>query len=251
MTNILIGSNRYIVDAAVTASSTATGYTGNNLLTAGRWSTWCASSAGTSHTVKFDLGSGTTLACDYMVLGRADYCIKDDDTCSFVLAGSNDDSSYTNWHDSGTLTSADLVGPNDQEYAVIDTASDAYRYWRLTIAYGASGTPELAKVYLGTALDLGRDPYEIQISKTRQHFAAYKPVHEINLAWSGVSYASTLTLRDTVGELKDWHPIYLLTSTYHDALLNYRAIHCRVLSLTTPQQITAFNDIRMICRELI
>lgn len=252
MTNLLIGHNRYFVSSTATAEGTATGYSANNLKTGSRADTWKAAAAGTDSWVKYQVGAGEG-ACNYFWIAHADYVIKDDAAPSFVFATSSDDSSYSTWRDTGTLTAANLIGPNSEDFLYYNATGTpaANVYIKLTINYGAAGTQEIAKLYTGTALDLGRDPVAITIGKARGAASAMHSRHAINLEYQDISRANAALLTTTVCDVADYHPIVLFTVTNHGPLNNWQAVHVRLVDYDMPQVLHDKNDLSLSFEELI
>ena len=249
MTNLLIGHNRYTIDATPSATTAATGYGESNLQTGDRWKMYKPSSNQTSTEITYSYSANRN--ANYYVIARADLAIKADASPTFTVASSTDDVSYTNFHASGTLSSSDLVGPNSEDYIYYDAAlGTAGDFWKLTIGYAVADVPQISKFYIGEALDLGRDPVDLVIQR-KQSVSESRPHYEISMKYEGVSYTNTLTLLDTVAEIGQYHPVFLFTTLDHDVLNGARVIHCKLVSINTPQKITNQNDIDMVFRGLV
>lgn len=249
MTNLLIAHNRYTIDATLAASSTNSSYDANDIISGGRGDRWLANTAESPHTLKYTLA--TARGANFYIIGRADLSVRDD-TVSFVVDYSDDDAAWTEFHDSTNLAVSDLVGPNSEDYLYYTTTAEAaHQYWRLSINNGGSALSEISKFYIGTAFDIGRDPASFESRRVRGGHVRRKPRYEFSVQWIDISYTKTVELLDTVGEIADYHPVFLFTDTYDAILMGDKCVHCQVMSLDTPQVITNRNNISMVFRELI
>lgn len=250
-TNLLFGTNRYYADGAHTASSTDTSLNVNNFSGGDLPSYWKAGSTGTSHWLKYQVAAGQAGVNYYAVSGAA-WVIRDDATPTFTLATSANDSAYTTFHSSGNLTTADLVGPNSEDYIYYNAtaASGLNLYARLTIGYGATGFPALKKFYTGPAFDIGRDPVIFDVKRTRARHDR-KARYQIDLVYNDISHTNTLAVIAAMGEVRAIQPIVLFTSTNHGVLNNMRCLWCQLIDLQTPQTISNRNDIQISFLELL
>jgi hypothetical protein len=250
MTNLLYALNDDALESiTVTASSTATGYYADNLITGGRWEHWRAGSAGTTHTIVYDFGG--EVAPNTVAICRADLCVKDDDTVEFKVEHSDDDSSYTEWFDE-TVETDDLMGPNNEDWIYYDaTQAEEHRYWRLTITYSASGLPELSKVFICAAYDIGRDPDMQSLRKVRMEETMHKPARDLHLSYKGIAYDTAMHLLDTLSQGLQELSIVAFAADYDGILVGDSVLHCQVLDISTPQHMTDYNNIELWLRELI
>lgn len=251
-TNLLFGTNQNYVDGTHTASSTDAAYAVDNFAGNDLGHRWKAGSTGTSHWLKYQVQPGQA-AVNYFAISAAAWTILDTTTPNFTLATSPDNSTWTTWRATGNLTSADLMGPNNEDYLYYNaTAADAAGiYARLTIGYGSTGFPELKKFYCGPALDLGRDPVIFDLKRTRSGIGARKPRYSIDLVYNDVSHTDTLAAIEAMGKVRQTQPIVLFTTTNHGVLNNMECVWCQLVALDTPQEITNRNNISMSFLELL
>lgn len=255
-TNLLFGTNRYQRTAGKTATSTATGYDVNDVATGPLGNRWKPSAAGTSHFIKYELNAGEG-GCNYFAIAQASRILADGwrPELIFKTAAPPDIAgSYVEFKDTGDLTYADLVGPNGEDYIYYDSAGvgdSTHIYQLLTIEHADGYTPELSKLYCGTAFDIGRDPVGLTFRRLRDGTARRKPIYEFDLRYEDISYANTLIFRSTIADLASYHPICMFTATNHAVLLNMKCVFCQVLNVQTPQIVTSRNEISFTLRELI
>lgn len=250
-TNLLFGTNRYFRDATITASDTATGYDLDSIATGGRGEHWKSDSETTSHFLKYYVSTAAQANYNYFAMARADLIINGGTTPTFTIARSTDDSSYTTIE---TDSTPELAGPNGEDFCIISSATHepvAATYYRLTIGFATNAYAECSKLYMGEALDLGRDPIGVKMVRTRRGHCQRKARYEIDLKYSGITYANAETLLETVAESMEWHPVFLMTRTYHSVLQGCKVIHADLIDIETPQELTGYNNIRMVFRELI
>lgn len=249
MTNLVFGHNRYAIDATVTVTSEETGYAKENLLTGARQDTWKADSAGTNFIAQYTNAAGWS--ADYYAIARADLAVLDQATVTFNVDYSDNGSDWTQWA-TESMSSTDLVGPNDEDYVhVASSAEGPHDYWRFNVVYGSSDTPEISKFYIGEAFDMGRDPIGFSSVKIRAGHLRRRPRYQFELVYADVSYAKATELIDHVLDIADYHPIWMITKSYHDLLYGHKCIQCQVVDAETPQRLTNRNDIRLVLRELI
>ena len=252
-TNLLIGTNRYQRGATHTATSTATGYSINDVATGPIANRWKANAAGTSHYIKYQLAAGQG-GCNYFAVAQANRILADGWLPELIFATSDNNSDWTEFKDTDDLTYADLVGPNGEDYIYYDSAGvgdSTHIYQRLTIEHSRGYTPELSKLYCGTAFDIGRDPAGITIRRLRDGTARRKSVYEIDLLYADISYANALIFRSTIADVSSYHPVVLFTATNHAVLHNMKCIFGQVLNVAMPQRVTSRNEISFTFRELI
>ena len=248
-TNLLFGTNIEALESTSSdASSTESGYDTDNLWTASRDLHWMADTAGTSHYVGY---RNASTAVNYFAVCRADYHILGGTNPKLYMRYSANDADFSTWGTTDILTSANLCGPNSQDYVYYNATTATAEYWRLYLTDTASVQPEAAGVYFGTALDLGRDPDGIDISVVRYGQSNKKARHDISLSYTDISYTLAMQLYNEVVERADYHPIVLFTTTNHQVLFNSKMIQVRLIDGPTKQEITGRNNIELTFREVI
>jgi hypothetical protein len=248
MTNLFIATNDILLGATIADVSTETGYDKYDVITGNRHDTWRCGSENTGISITFDAGSD--VVADHFIVCRYDLTYYGADTPAVRVRYSDDNVTYANWIASTAVAADDLAGPNGEEYIATPTASAAHRYWRVLFSQAAAYQQEVSKIFLGTALDLGRDPVSMKMEVLRDQ-AMHKARHTLTLDWKGISHAKALEFRDQVAERADWHPICLFTKTYHDVMFDWKVLHCRVLEASTPQKLLSLNEIQLVVEELI
>jgi hypothetical protein len=252
--NLLIGTNHAALSATVTASSTATGYSAYNVLTGAKQSTWKSNGADTEHWIQFEFATAQII--DHAFIGRADIT-SDLRGVSFVYniqcSDNGTDWLIPDWHESASLTYA-TAGANSasgEDYIAIEADSAAHVYWRLLITFNAAATAEISKLYLGKALDLYRDPFDVITKRESLSAEQRRGLYEILLSYSGVNYSLAQDLIEQVQLVHDWHPVVLFTAAQHGILYTKYCIFCEVLEINTPQEIISQNDITLRLREIL
>jgi hypothetical protein len=252
MTNILFGTNVDCIAATAAATSTATGYSANNLLTGARGLTWKTDGAVATASVKY---TATTAVNFFAVAGAHTASDVPGSTVNLILTYSDDDSSYDAWGSSGA-TAVTAIGANSasgEDYCLYAAASASHPYWMLTVNPSADAIIELSKVYLGTALDLGRDPSSIQVRRVSAGQFEYRSAYEINLEYQGIDYDTAESLLNNVITRAAYHPLFIFTSesnTYSDGpLANNSLYFVELIAYDMPQKLTAWNDISLTLRE--
>ena len=247
MTNILFSTNADMIDATVTSTTAATGFDNNNIQTGSRREHYKTDAAGTSAYVRYE--PATAKAANHYIVARADLCVKAQTTSFTVEHGSP---SYSTYNATGSLSTGDLVGPNNQDYIYYNsTPSSAYDLWRLTVGLGSSDYVQLSKFYVGTALDIGREPDAISMKRIRAGQAFKKAKWEITLGYSGISYTNAMKVKSQIIDVADYHSIFIFTASTHGVLLGQKLIHCQVIDASLPQEVTNYNNIRLALRELL
>jgi hypothetical protein len=250
--NLLIGTNASALSGTVTASSTATGYSAYNLLTGNKASRWQGESAGTEHWVEIEFA--TAQAVNYAFIGRADIT-SDLRGVGWVykIQYSDNDSDWSDWHESAALTYADAgaESASGEDYIAVGTLSDAHIYWRLLITFDDNAIPELSHFYIGQSLDLYRDPAEMKTKRVMESEEQRRALYQFELGYTGVTYDRTQDFISQVQLIADWHPVVLYTASVHGVLYNLHAALVEVLEVSTPQEIIAQNDIRLVVREVL
>lgn len=250
--NLLFGLNQDVMLGTTDASSTATGYDVDNLITGSRNWHWKSATGSTSGTYIRYARSGTAL--NYCAVCRADYHLRHTETSThqFEIYHSTDDVSYTKHYDSGNLTSADLVGPNSQDWIWFDNSGAVSKaYWRLYFIHGSPQVVECAKVFMGEAFDIGRDPVTVDFTRTRPTGSLRKSRYEINLEYEDISYTNAMLFMTYVVKRSNYHTFVIFTADDDDILLGMGMIHVRLLTVDMPQVIRARNNISMTLQEVI
>lgn len=216
--------------------------------------------AATSYSIVYDLGvAGTAQASDYLIVSRADM-LKVDGVTAITLDRSSNGSTWTTEHTVTTPASYSLVGTRSTEIFDTFTLSTAYRYWRISMS-GSSNKFRHSKHYFGSLFDFGDDPVSFSsqvVTPTEPERAsagnlAYvrtaEPYYEYAIKWSGVTDVKIESA--TSKFLQYRNPVYIVTTTNHEILNNYKCIHCQIdRGATRINQIyTDYNEIEIRLKE--
>ncbi len=216
----------------------------------------------------FALPSGITSSVDHLIIARMDYLLNLAATTYNVEV--RGDSSTT--FGGAALLSDTTIGAGDLidfDYILYSsTPTSAFRYWQVKLY--ATGTPSLnhifSKMYLGSMLDLGKDPESIEIQRVpiseSQYYPASGAVHlgrigqsiyKIKIDWIGISDEKTEEFSNKIERYKHWHTYFLYTKTNHEVLDNKRLLHCKLVSSSTsnPFKGTDGNSISASFEELV
>lgn len=210
----------------ITLPTGATGYEGNSVHAGARAKIYFASTAGTSSAWSWDYGS--TIAPDYLILAHADYMTKRDSAAvSYTVRGASDSGFVTGTNYSGTFATSGLVGTTTSDfYVTLSTA--AYRYWKVTLTTTATFKHLLSKIYLGNALDLGRDPTYSSLIKRTGLEQNGQTKYSLELIYEGIPNATRETFWNTIVAKSDIKQIFLRDAG--DAILQgYDILHCRLV----------------------
>lgn len=209
----------------ISIATGASGYEGSSVISGARAKIYFASASGTSSVWSWDYG--TTIAPNYLILAHADYLAKRDTAAvTYTMRGASDSGFVTGTNYTGTFATTDLVGTTSSDlYISLTTA--AYRYWRVTLTTTASFKHMLSKIYLGSALDLGRDPTYSSLLRRSGLEQNGQTKYNLELIYEGIPNATRRTFWDTIVAKSDLKQIFLRDSG--DAILQgYELMHCRL-----------------------
>lgn len=211
----------------------------------------------TSYSIVFDLGTDRSSSANYLLLhGISMFVGNSESLSSAILAGSNDNSSYTNilGCTAGTFSTRSYAGTDNDTVLftpVLNTnvtsppdPIPSYRYFRLTLTFNASPSWLPSKIYLGTAFDMGKEPdfYDMEVSTEgnadtwvypRGHTImskAFYPRHRATIEWDGVSDAKATEFFEKILSDPYNKTFFLYTQTYLDPLYDNEVLHCRINS---------------------
>lgn len=255
MTNLKFSTNLpQAYDRALTASSSATGYSANNLLCGPKNTTWKTSAAVASATLTF--GAGSAFAVDHFILGGMLSALNEPLYGFDVLVEySTNGSSWTTYAlVEGLLpTTSGVSSASGEDYLYLGTLSATKAYWRLTITPGTSAVIELSKFYLGTAFDMGRDPASIKIRRRSFGQFGYRSAYEIAIDWEDIDYATALSFQTNVVARAAYHPIFMFTTetdTYSAGpLANNVIYYVEITDAQLPARLSGSNNISLVLRE--
>lgn len=204
-------------------------------------------------TSQLDYDFSTNISPNFYLYARADL-IKDNDssTVSVKLIGSATSSFGSPSTTSNTLSSANLYGPNSEDFLALGISPGSYRYWRGEIATTASFKHEYSKFWAGIAFDMGVDPYfPRRLNRIITQVGIRRPQHIFTFKWSGVTNDKRQELIDKIVKYKDTNSVFLATNTYHDVLNEYRLIHCWIRDVRWTAKESSLNDLDITFEEAI
>ena len=204
----------------------ATGYGANNAHSGSRAKIFHASAASTSSAWSWDYGS--TIAPDYLIIAHAD-CMTKRDTASvsYTLRGASDSGFVTGTNYSGTISTSGLIGTTSSDFYVVLTTT-AYQYWRLTLTTTASFKHMLSKIYVGQALDLGRDPTFSSSIKREGSQQNGQTKYLLELNYEGIPNATRETFWNNVIVNSDFKEVFIRDAG-NVVLQSYALLHCRLV----------------------
>lgn len=200
-----------------------------------------------THTITFDLGSGVTQSCDYFALINAKI-LKSSGVTSVVLKGSDGVTPAT--IATITLSSATLVGGQGLDYITTFATTTAYRYWIVEFTSVATSKRPVSKIYLGTLLDLGRDPQleRSANSKKKDDKGIYEAI-ELSLNYKGISTTNRQTFETKIGAYSDVNDILLHANSYTNVQLGNSLLTAEILDYEFTSMGAKQNDLSISLRE--
>jgi outer membrane murein-binding lipoprotein Lpp len=250
-TNLLFGTNSAMLGATVTASSTMAGCSANNVLAGPRMATWKSDNAATNvHTIIYQ--PAATAAIDYIAIARANLAIGIQG-CVFKLDYSDNGAAYTEYVAEAAIQPGGLVtvSASGEDYYYKGALSAVHPYWKLTLTLDGNDNAELSKLYIGTAIDLGRDPDDISVQRVKESETAIRPKHRINLHYSGVTYTAAMAAKAAMFDIADFQNIFMFTAANHGMFGGQRCFYGRLTNVDLPQVITNQNDISFTFQEVL
>lgn len=149
---------RPLVPASVTASSTAAGYAASNVMLDYSGVVWKSNTGGASQSVTFDMGAGVTAAPDSALFFG---CTAAAAPWTLTIEGADDAAITINVVTAAT-TVPFLAGATFPSHGRgvgywAGTATAARRYWRFTIGSLATAAVTIARIAIGTRIQLDRN----------------------------------------------------------------------------------------------
>lgn len=204
-------------------------------------------------TSQFDYLYPGLISPDFYLYARADL-IKDQDsgTVSVKLIGSASSTFSSPSTVSNTLSTANLYGPNSEDFLAFPVSPGSYRYWRGEIATTASFKHEFSKFWAGVAFDFGVDPYfPRRIQRTSTGLVNRRPQHNFTFKWSGITNEKREEFNEKINKFRDTNSVFLATRTYHDVLNEYRLIHCWIRDARWTAKVQSLNDLEIQFEEAL
>jgi hypothetical protein len=202
--------------------------------------------------ISLALPSGTTKACNFVYIGRANLLQQASvGTITIKANSANDYATATTIHTISSFGSEILYGPNDDDYIAHITPSPAYRYWFINYnATSASKIPH-AKFFLGSSFDPGIDPNApATITRIKQGGSQRRPTYSFEFTWNGMAYAKAVQMYLKFYRTRRYTPVIISTSSWHDILMGNRVIYCRLTEMNMPPRVTDYCDVTATFEEM-
>lgn len=210
--------------------------------------------ASTTITVsQFDYDFGSAITPDFLIIARADLLRKSDSAdCDVDFIGSASSSFTSPDTYSSTITTANLYGSANEDWIYLPTVTTPRRYWRVKITTTASFAHRFSKLYLGIALDPGRDPsFPRRLTRNMTNVRDRAAAHLFFFEWRGITDANRYTFNAQLGMFRDVKPVFLFTRTFHDTLDELRVLHCELSTVDAVTKVRGTNFLRLTFDEVI
>lgn len=202
--------------------------------------------------ISLALPSGTTKACDFVYIGRANLLQQASvGTITIKANSANDYATATTIHTISSFGSQTLYGPNDDDYIAHITPSAAYRYW--FINYNASSASKIphAKFFFGSSFDPGLDPNApATITRIKQGGSQRRPTYSFEFTWNGMAYAKAVQMYLKFYRTRRYTPVIISTSSWHDILMGNRVVYCKLTEMNIPPRVTDYCDVTATFEEM-
>ena len=230
----------------------ATNYSTKNVYTGSRGATFKRSTAGTSTSWDFDLGSGVTAQPDHIIIARADLVRKKDSaSTTWTVSGSASASITSPETKTDTFDTSDLDGPGGEDLISEFTYASAFRYWRFTLATTASIACEFSKLHIGNFLDLGRDPlWSREVSRPFSPGHTRRDPYVFQFEWQGITNTKRNLFFDYVVQYAE-NPIFLYAKTNTVTLAGQSLLHARLIDFSEESVAHNVNTITATFEECI
>lgn len=191
--------------------------------------------------------SGLQSKPTHCVIARADLMVKavGSGTTRVEILGSDSSVFASGYSLSQQISAGGLMGPTSEDYVFACGGSTNYRYWR----YGQSITSlinqEVGKVFLCSAMDMGREPgYPCQETIDLSAAFARRNRRRFSLTWDGVVNLTKQQFEDYVYKQRDVKTVFLYDTNnylFHgDKLVYCELTNCSFNQLNASNwQITA------------
>lgn len=260
-TNLLIAYPQIWVDGTLSiSSSAASGYPKENVTAGSRRRSTRLAAAASGLTVTVDLGAAAAKTIQYIIVSRAD--ILKNQGCTIAAVEASSDNFVANFNSvggtSGNFQSKTFYGPRSEDVIFTSALNSdygslsytgTYRYWRISFQ-GATVAWQANKIYLGSWFDMGRDPVSSQVSRVATSRADRASRYVFTFEWEGLSDQTKEYFTFYIAD-KPYDGVFLHTQSYHDILLGYRLLHCRLVEHSWSQSFTGTNNLSATFEEMI
>jgi hypothetical protein len=231
-----------------------------NLSTGARAKRWIANTSGTLANFRYDIGSGSTAAVEYMFAAGANI-LKEQGADRIYIRSWDGISNVNVVGRTSALSSATFSGPrgedllcasgfNDQVSASLP--SSAFRYWELVTGHGSTSKKwSFRKLFFGRFLDLGRDPvFPVSVGRAYVDSRERAAPFELTLRWRGISDAKKAEFLDKVARNADVHPV-VLWDKGNEVFPGFRTLHAVLSAFSIAPRRPNSNEIDATFREVV
>lgn len=202
----------------------------------------------------FDMGAGYNSldsSAEYLIVSYANLTINSGSTAVIVEARTGVAGPFTGIiNDSWVIT--DLLDPNRRDYITTFAATAKYRQWQVSL-HGSSNTAQFphAQIYLGTFLDIGRDPsWSRQLNSELHQDKGMYERKRIEFNYEGITTTKRQEFENKIGQYKDSHPIFLYSQTYSPVLLGNQLLNVAIQDYSFRAKHAQQNDLTLIVEEV-
>lgn len=254
-TNLLIGypdiSQEATSSSITNASSSLYPYT--NLFGGNKTDLHYLNAAASGDTrILLDLPIGTTKACNFIYIGRANLLQQASvDTITIKAGATNNYATASTIRTLSSFTSETLYGPNDDDFIDSFTTSSAYRYWFINYNATAASKVPHAKFFFGSSFDPGLDPNApATITRIKQGGSQIRPTFSFEFTWNGMVYSKAVQMYLNFYRKRRYMPLVIFTTSWHDILMGNRVVFCRLTNMSIPPRVTDYCDVTATFEEL-
>lgn len=166
---------------------------------------------------------------------------------------------------SPTTAPETLRGPRSEDLFTTFTETTSHRYWRVVYEGDFPQRITHSKLYFGNALDLGDEPTDIVFDRMNETSSEFipsagntivrrtsEPPYMLELKWEGITDAKRTEFKENIARHWRRRRIFIVTTTDHEILDNFRAIHCEIIADPIITKINDdYNDIQLQLKEIL
>lgn len=219
---------------------------------AGPRHTWHAlNTAAKQFSVLYDMGAGVSASANYFIVTRADILPADTVELGYATTAG----AYTLAVEEYPWWWGERLGTRATDY-VTTFASVSGRYWLTNFVKDSTTVFPRQKVYIGTWLDLGRDPSDVDASRAVTRGDTYRsdtgnaisarmgePVYTASITWDGLTDAAVLSFKQKLCLYPIQRTCFLYTSSNHVVLDNIKLLHCELVEASFTKVYSNYNSI--------
>jgi hypothetical protein len=209
--------------------------------------------AATSSAWEWETAGATAVLPQYLFISRADLIQKKDSApTGWMVEGSDDPFFSTPDVDDGVFDLGNLAGPRAEDFIVPVTKASAHAYWRVSLTTTASFKHELSKIFLGSWLDLDREPiYPAEMTRGSRVAMPRAIPWRFTLDWVGITDAKIGELTEKVLKYRDVNPVILYDSNDLVFPSAFKVLHAYITGVDVVPQWFNANNLRLEFEETI